>query len=106
MQSVSTILLTGAAGNLGAAVAHVLAARGTRLVLVDRTQEGLAAVAARLPEGTEVLVALIDGDDLDDAERAALHAAIAESDAELESGHGLPESELWARLRSGTWRSS
>jgi short-subunit dehydrogenase len=68
MQPESTIIITGAAGNLGSAVAHVLAASRTRLILVDRTQEGLAAVAARLPEGTEVLT--LPGYDLTDLDAA------------------------------------
>jgi hypothetical protein len=52
-----------------------------------------------LPEGSEVRVALVDGDDLDDAERAELHAAILESEAEFDAGQTLTEEELWARLK-------
>jgi NAD(P)-dependent dehydrogenase (short-subunit alcohol dehydrogenase family) len=36
-----TVMLTGAAGNLGRAVAEAFAARGANLVLVDRRREGL-----------------------------------------------------------------
>lgn len=53
-----------------------------------------------LPEGVEVRVALLDGDDLDDAERAALHAAIMEAERELDAGQSFGEEELWARLRA------
>lgn len=37
-----TVVITGAAGNLGRAVARAFADRGARLVLVDRAPEGLA----------------------------------------------------------------
>ena len=67
--------------------AHV---RGGRLVLDEPTN---------LPDGAEVHVALVDGDDLDDEERAALHAAIKASEAELDAGQVVTEDELWARLR-------
>lgn len=53
-----------------------------------------------LPEGSEVRVALVDENELDDAERAELEAAIEESEAELDAGHGLTEDDLWARLRA------
>jgi hypothetical protein len=68
--------------------AHV---RGGRLVLDEPTD---------LPEGAEVRVALVDDDDLDDAERARLHAAITEAETELEAGKGAGEDELWSRLRT------
>jgi hypothetical protein len=54
-----------------------------------------------LPDGTEVyLLPVRDGDELDDAERAALHAALAEAEAELDAGLVVSEAELWARLRA------
>lgn len=39
--SKKTVLITGAAGNLGAAVAELLSARGAHLVLLDLRREGL-----------------------------------------------------------------
>jgi hypothetical protein len=67
--------------------AHV---RDGRLVL-DEPME--------LPEGAEVRVALLD-DQLDDAERARLDAALDEAEREFEAGEIVTEDELWARLRA------
>jgi hypothetical protein len=52
-----------------------------------------------LPEGAEVRVALLD-DQLDDAERARLDAALDEAEREFEAGEVVTEDELWARLRA------
>jgi hypothetical protein len=68
--------------------AHV---RSGRLVLDEPTN---------LPEGAEIDVAVVDGDDLDDHDRAELHAAIDAGEAELDAGLGLSEQELWTRLRA------
>ena len=65
--------------------------RNGRLVLDEPTQ---------LPDGSEVRVALVDGDDLDARDREALHAALEEGEAELAAGRGLSEADLWARLRA------
>jgi hypothetical protein len=54
-----------------------------------------------LPDGTELyVVPLREGDELDDDERAALHAAIVEAEGELDAGQVVSEEELWARLRA------
>ena len=54
-----------------------------------------------LPDGTELyLLPIQDGDELDDEERAALHAAIDEAENELDAGQVVSEEELWARLRA------
>jgi hypothetical protein len=68
--------------------AHV---KGGRLVFDEPTN---------LPEGAEVRVALVDGDELDDDERAELHAAILAAEQELDAGQAVSEDELWARLRA------
>jgi hypothetical protein len=65
--------------------------RNGRLVLDEPTN---------LPEGTEVRVALVDDDDLDDGERAELHAAIKASESEIDAGQVVTEEELWTRLRA------
>jgi hypothetical protein len=68
--------------------AHV---RGGRLVLDEPTE---------LPEGTEIELVPVDGDQMDEADRAELEAALDESEAELDAGKGLGEDHLWARLRA------
>lgn len=65
--------------------------RGGRLVLDEPTN---------LPEGSEVRVEVVDGDDLDDEERALLHESIATGEAEADAGLVVSEDELWARLRA------
>ena len=75
-------------GMMRALKAHV---KGGRLLLDEPTD---------LPDGAEVRVALVDDDELDDAERAKLHAAIQDAEAELDAGKGVGEGELWTRLRA------
>lgn len=71
------IIVTGAAGNLGAAVAVELAGRGARLVCTDRSADGLAALAARLPQPAECLeLPGLDLSKFDDA-AAMTNAAVA-----------------------------
>jgi hypothetical protein len=66
--------------------------RNGRLVLDEPTD---------LPEGREVELAVIDGDDLDDEDRARLHAALDGADDELRAGEGIPGEQVIAELRSG-----
>jgi hypothetical protein len=54
-----------------------------------------------LPEGTEVeLLALDPGDWLDEADRAALHAALDESDADVAAGRLVDADEILRELES------
>jgi hypothetical protein len=54
-----------------------------------------------LPEGTEVeLLPLDPGDWLDDADRAALHAALAESQEDVTAGRLIDAADLLKELRS------
>lgn len=54
-----------------------------------------------LPEGTEVeLLALDAGDWLDDDDRAALHAALDESDADVAAGRLVDADEVLRELES------
>jgi len=53
-----------------------------------------------LPEGTVLDLVLDDeGDDLDDEERARLHAALEESEAQVARGEFVTAEELLASLR-------
>ena len=52
-----------------------------------------------LPEGSEVELVPLDGDDLDEDERRRLHAALAESEADVAAGRVRPASEVLADLR-------
>jgi hypothetical protein len=55
-----------------------------------------------LPEGSEVELAVVDGgDELDDGDRARLHAALEASEKEFRAGLGVPASEVIAELRRG-----
>lgn len=49
-----TVLLTGAAGGIGQALARAFAAQGVHLMLLDRTAEPLEALRAELAAQTEV----------------------------------------------------
>ena len=54
-----------------------------------------------LPEGAEVeLLPLDPGDWLDDADRAALHAALAQSQADVDAGRLVDAADILKRLRS------
>jgi hypothetical protein len=54
-----------------------------------------------LPEGTEVeLLPLDPGDWLNDADRAALHAALAESAIDVSEGRLVDAAEVLRELRS------
>jgi hypothetical protein len=60
-----------------------------------------------LPEGTEVeLLPLDPGDWLDAADRAALHAALAESQADVAAGRLIAAADLLKELRSRVRPSS
>jgi NAD(P)-dependent dehydrogenase (short-subunit alcohol dehydrogenase family) len=67
------VVITGAAGNLGAAVAAVMAGSGARLACLDRSQEKLDRLVAALPSGAAILP--LAGVDL--ASPQACEAAVA-----------------------------
>ena len=73
------------------------------MTIKGRVQAGRLVVdePTNLPEGTEVeLLPLDPGDWLDDAERAALHAALAESDADVAAGRLVDAAEILKDLPS------
>jgi hypothetical protein len=66
--------------------------RAGRLVVDEPTE---------LPEGTELeLLPLDPGDWLDETDRAALHKALRESDADVASGRLIDAEEILRELRS------
>ena len=76
----STVLLTGASGGLGRAIAHALDARGARVLLNGRREDTLEHVRAELGGRAEVLTADLAGPGaaVDLAERAgAVDALVA-----------------------------
>ena len=73
-----TVLITGAAQGLGAAIARVFARQGARLVLVDMAAEALAETAQDLPGEPQTIVA-----DLSDAQ--ATEGAIAKIEGPIDT---------------------
>lgn len=56
--------------------------------------------AVDLPEGTEVDLTVVDpGDDLDEAERARLHAALLQAQTDLDSGRSVPAADVLTMVR-------
>ena len=73
------------------------------MTIKGRVQAGRLVVdePTNVPEGTEVeLLPLDPGDWLDDADRAALHAALADSDADVAAGRLVDAADLLKELRS------
>ncbi len=61
MFSDEVVIVTGAAGNLGAAVVEILTSRGARVAAMDRTEASLDAVLAKMAEpGKHLAVAGVD----------------------------------------------
>lgn len=54
-----------------------------------------------LPDGTEVELRVVDDDELDEEDRARLHAALEASEDDLRAGRVVPGHEVIARLRRG-----
>ncbi|MEO1225899.1 MAG: SDR family oxidoreductase [Pseudomonadota bacterium] len=76
--SEQTVLITGAAQGLGAAVARVFGRSGVRLILMDRDEAGLVSVASAIG-GT------VETHDVDLSDAAATEAAIAQLDAPVDT---------------------
>ena len=73
------------------------------LTLRGHIENGMIVVdeGVDLPEGTQVKLTLVDeADELDDEDRARLHAALDASQVEIDRGEGVPASEVIAGLRN------
>lgn len=68
-------LVTGAAGAIGSATARKLAANGARLILADRDEQRLVAVAEELGELSDIEVTTVIGDVSNEAHHRELLAA-------------------------------
>lgn len=85
-------LLGGCSGAILVRMTIKACVRAGRLVVDEPTD---------LPEGTEVeLLPLDPGDWLDERERAALHQALRESDADVAAGRLVDADEILRELRS------
>lgn len=76
---------------------------GLAVVVKARVLDGRIVVdePTDLPEGTEVHLLLVDpGDWLSDAERAALHVALLESETDVAAGRLVHAREILEQLRS------
>jgi hypothetical protein len=73
------------------------------LTLRAHVQNGRIVVdeGVDLPDGTQVHVAVLDdADQLDDEDRARLHAALERSQAEADAGQVVPAADVIADLRA------
>jgi len=73
------------------------------MTIKARVRDGRLVIdePTNLPEGTELeLLPLDPGDWLDDADRAALHAALAQSQADVDAGRLVDAADILKRLRS------
>ena len=102
-----TILLTGAAGGLGPVAAAAAVAAGAYVVLVDRSQPLVQAVAATLPVGSVAAVRAVDL--LDEAATVAFAASLtdasltaATSTAATSTDSGINVDAVWHLV--GGWK--
>lgn len=73
------------------------------MTIKARVREGRLTLdePTNLPDGTEIeLLALDPGDWLDDNDRAALHEALRQSDADVAAGRLVDAREILRQLRS------
>jgi NAD(P)-dependent dehydrogenase (short-subunit alcohol dehydrogenase family) len=73
-------VITGAAGEIGAATARLMAARGARIVAVDRNKASLDRVVAELPKGSLAAEADVTSEDSVKAYVAAAKKAMGRID--------------------------
>lgn len=103
--SSETVLITGASSGIGEAAARQFAAQGSRLVLVARRGERLAAIAASLPVPCHVLALdLREGEAVDRA-LAALPAEFAEVGVLINNAGGALGLEPAPRADWADWQA-
>ncbi len=72
-----TVLITGATGGLGSALARLLADKGARLIVTSRSEKALQDLAHRLPEAAQVKYLTADLSNRGEAEELAMRAISA-----------------------------
>ncbi|MDX3642148.1 SDR family oxidoreductase [Streptomyces sp. MB09-02B] len=98
-----TVVVTGAARGIGAALAHQLARRGARLALLDHDGAALRATAAALPGTTLALqVDVADPEALDEA-AASIRGHLGPPSVVVANA-GIAEGGPFARSDPATWR--
>ncbi|MGD2081460.1 MAG: SDR family NAD(P)-dependent oxidoreductase [Chromatiales bacterium] len=99
------VVVTGAAGNVGRAVAEAFSRQGATLVLVDHNQAGLEETAAALPEAKTPL--LVPTDLLDADSVAALAGRVARehggADVLLNVAGGFFMGPMLHETKDGDW---
>ncbi|KND43147.1 SDR family oxidoreductase [Streptomyces stelliscabiei] len=98
-----TVVVTGAARGIGAALANALARRGARLALLDLDEPALRATAAALPgEALAIRADVSDDAALDDAAEAVRSRLGPPS--VVVANAGIAEGGPFARSDPDTWR--
>lgn len=101
-----TLILTGAAGGIGAAIARAFARRGNRLVLSDLSAEALAPLVAEL-EGGGATVTAVAGDVSEPVDNDRLVAAALERHGRIDDlvlAAGIYPEQLLAVTTDEQWR--
>ena len=99
-----TVLVTGASGGLGAAIARMLHAQGARVALSGTRTDALDALAAELGEGAHACPADLRDPAAADALVAAAEAACGPVDI-LVNNAGLTRDTLALRMKDADWQT-
>lgn len=101
-----TLMLTGAAGGIGAAIARAFARRGNRLVLSDLSAEAMAPLVTELEDGGATVTA-VAGDVSEPADNDRLVAAALERHGRIDDlvlTAGIYPEQLLAATTDEQWR--
>jgi 3-oxoacyl-[acyl-carrier protein] reductase len=104
--SKQAVIVTGASRGIGEAIARDLAAAGYRLALVARSAEKLAALAAELGTGEDVIACPGDISNFDDVQRivAEVHEKFGEIYG-LVNNAGITKDGLIMRMSPENWQA-